>query len=135
MRKYLSQLSGIHFSSFRYNAKVHSHVSKLKSLLFGLDNVLLTKPEIVVVTTGLLGTERAGWENDWIDYDTFIRQGQDTCFGRSEDGKINWHRGSFNDPLWILFSSGTTGVYFLSFYFYFYCLALGIRCIECLSFV
>ncbi|KAF5389107.1 hypothetical protein D9757_004902 [Collybiopsis confluens] len=91
-----------------YNAKVHNHITKIKTLLAGLEQAVTTKPKIVVVNTGLQGNDRVDW-NDWIDWQDFVRQGQAAKLGRSEDGEINWHRGSFNDPLWILFSSGTTG--------------------------
>ncbi|KAJ3997023.1 acetoacetyl-CoA synthetase [Lentinula boryana] len=92
-----------------YNAKVHNHISKLKSLLSGLNEVLSTKPKIVVVSTGLEGIDRADWHDDWVDWSDFVCQGQDVKAGRTEDGEIKWYRGSFNHPLWILFSSGTTG--------------------------
>ncbi|KAJ4478097.1 acetoacetyl-CoA synthetase [Lentinula aciculospora] len=92
-----------------YNAKVHNHISKLKSLLFGLNEALSARPKVVVVHTGLGGPDRAEWDGDWVDWIAFVCQGQSVKLGRSEDGEINWYRGSFNDPLWILFSSGTTG--------------------------
>ncbi|KAJ3894142.1 acetoacetyl-CoA synthetase [Lentinula edodes] len=95
-------------SRFRYNGKVHNHIPKLKSLLSGLNEVVSTKPKVVVVYTGLEGTDQAEWDDTWVDWSAFVRQGQGVKLGRSEDGEIDWYRGSFNDPLWILFSSGTT---------------------------
>ncbi|KAF9075793.1 acetoacyl-CoA synthetase [Rhodocollybia butyracea] len=92
-----------------YNAKVHNHISKLESLLAGM-NTVNAKPKVVIVSTGLLqGTDRAAWDSDWADWEAFVRQGQDVKLGCSAQGEITWHRGNFNDPLWILFSSGTTG--------------------------
>ncbi|KIK68140.1 hypothetical protein GYMLUDRAFT_36974 [Collybiopsis luxurians FD-317 M1] len=91
-----------------YNAKVHNHLTKLKTLLMGLKGVVNTKPKIIVVNTGLQGSDQAGWD-DWVDWNDFVCQGQALKLGRSEEGEITWYRGSFDDPLWILFSSGTTG--------------------------
>ncbi|KAJ3869570.1 acetoacetyl-CoA synthetase [Lentinula novae-zelandiae] len=91
-----------------YNGKVHNHIPKLKSLLSGLNEVVSTKPKVVVVYTGLESTDKAEWDDTWVDWSAFVRQGQGVKLGRSEDGEIDWYRGSFNDPLWILFSSGTT---------------------------
>ncbi|KAJ3828588.1 acetoacetyl-CoA synthetase [Lentinula raphanica] len=92
-----------------YNAKVHNHIPKLKSLLSGLTQVLSFKPEVIVAQTGLADTDKTAWHEDWVDWSDFVREGQLVKAGRSVDGEINWNRGSFNDPLWILFSSGTTG--------------------------
>ena len=38
-----------------------------------------------------------------------MQEGAQHKLGRSEDGEIEWHRLSFDAPLWVLFSSGTTG--------------------------
>ena len=43
-------------------------------------------------------------------WEDFVREGADYKLGRDDLGEILWHRGSFNWPLWILFSSGTTGL-------------------------
>lgn len=52
---------------------------------------------------------REAWEKDWLSWEDFVRQGREHHLGRSEDGEIVWHRTAFDAPLWILFSSGTTG--------------------------
>lgn len=38
-----------------------------------------------------------------------MQEGAQQKLGRSEDGEIEWHRQLFDAPLWVLFSSGTTG--------------------------
>jgi len=39
----------------------------------------------------------------------FVAEGQHRKLGRTDDGEIEWNRLPFDAPLWILFSSGTTG--------------------------
>ncbi|KIO29526.1 hypothetical protein M407DRAFT_70382, partial [Tulasnella calospora MUT 4182] len=41
------------------------------------------------------------WNDGWVSWDAFLESG-------SGGGEIEWFRGSFDWPLWILFSSGTT---------------------------
>lgn len=52
---------------------------------------------------------RVDWDPEWIDFQTAISLGKDKVLGRGSDGEIEWVRLGFNWPLWILFSSGTTG--------------------------
>lgn len=53
--------------------------------------------------------ERNDWASDWVSWATFVEEGQKSQIGRTPTGEIEWNRGSFDAPLWILFSSGTTG--------------------------
>ncbi|KAG6817417.1 hypothetical protein H0H87_009062 [Tephrocybe sp. NHM501043] len=53
--------------------------------------------------------DRSDWLPDWISWDTFLDEGRACKLGRTDSGEIEWVRDSFNTPLWILFSSGTTG--------------------------
>lgn len=50
------------------------------------------------------------WESDWTKWDTFVAGGAQSKLGRSSSGEIEWKRQDFDWPLWILFSSGTTGL-------------------------
>lgn len=44
-----------------------------------------------------------------MKWDDFVAEGKQHHFGRSISGEIEWQRLPFDAPLWILFSSGTTG--------------------------
>jgi len=46
---------------------------------------------------------------DWVSWQDFISAGEACKLGRSAEGEIQWYRHGFDAPLWILFSSGTTG--------------------------
>lgn len=46
---------------------------------------------------------------DWTSWDEFVRLGGEKKLGRTADGEILWKRMEFDWPIWILFSSGTTG--------------------------
>lgn len=94
-------------SSPSYNNKVHPHLPKLSALLSGLSGKI-PQPKVVVASI-LGGSECPGWENDWIKWDDFVTDGKQRQFGRTESGEIEWKRLPFDTPLWILFSSGTTG--------------------------
>ena len=45
------------------------------------------------------------------DWDDVVAEGREKKLGRTPDGEIEWKRLDFNWPLWILFSSGTTGAW------------------------
>lgn len=89
----------------RYNAKVHPHLPKLKELLRGLSN----QPKVVVVHHDSHSASRHSWDDEWTDFDDFVKIGQEKKLGRRQNGEIEWTRLPFDWPLWILFSSGTTG--------------------------
>lgn len=88
-----------------YNAKVHDHLPKLSSLLSGLAN---DRPKVVVVSAlGNDGTRNGEWAESWLTWDAFLDTGKKASV--TDTGtEIDWYRGSFDWPLWILFSSGTT---------------------------
>ena len=44
-----------------------------------------------------------------MSWEDFVQEGAQHKLGRSENGEIEWRRLSFDAPLWVLFSSGTTG--------------------------
>ncbi|KAL4075852.1 hypothetical protein J3A83DRAFT_4089711 [Scleroderma citrinum] len=90
-----------------YNAKVHRHLSKLETLLSGLGGHCALQPYVVVIQTGLC--EPSSQTGKWESWDDFIAKGRANVLGR-KNGEIEWSRQGFDWPLWILFSSGTTGV-------------------------
>ncbi|KAH9899837.1 acetoacyl-CoA synthetase [Cubamyces lactineus] len=92
-----------------YNAKVHPHLPKLKDLLGKLSDRAQLRPEVVIVRHPFNVTTRQQWDPSWIDWSDFVAEGQAKKLGRTPDGEIEWQRLDFNWPLWILFSSGTTG--------------------------
>ncbi|KAI0375673.1 acetoacyl-CoA synthetase [Pilatotrama ljubarskyi] len=92
-----------------YNAKVHPHLPKLKALLNKLSDNAGLRPEVVIVRHPFGVSTRDQWESGWIDWEDLVAEGQEKKLGRTPDGEIEWRRLDFNWPLWILFSSGTTG--------------------------
>ncbi len=93
-----------------YNAKVHQHLPKLKALLANLAEKSSLRPEVVIVRHPFDVTRRDTWDPSWKDWKDLIAEGREKKLGRDADGEIQWKRLNFNWPLWILFSSGTTGV-------------------------
>ncbi|EIN10628.1 acetoacetate-CoA ligase [Punctularia strigosozonata HHB-11173 SS5] len=93
-----------------YNGKVHHHLPKLASLLDSLKKRVPEMPQVVVIpkVSSTVPVSR-GWENGWISWRDFVDSGTKCRLGRTPDGEIEWRRQSFDWPLWILFSSGTTG--------------------------
>ncbi|KAJ6539357.1 acetoacetate-CoA ligase [Mycena capillaripes] len=89
-----------------YNAKVHDHLAKLSALLSGLDAKSVNPLKIVIIP---YAKDPSTWKEDWLSWDDFIGQGEADKLGVTPSGEIRWHRTSFNWPLWILFSSGSTG--------------------------
>ncbi|GBE79455.1 Malonamoyl-CoA synthetase vrtB [Sparassis crispa] len=92
-----------------YNAKVHPHLPKLKSLLVGLQDRAALRPKVVVIPHMSTSIDRSDWHDGWISWDEFVAEGKEKKLGRTPEGEIEWCRLDFNWPLWILFSSGTTG--------------------------
>ncbi|KAJ6599056.1 acetoacetyl-CoA synthetase [Mycena vulgaris] len=94
-----------------YNGKVHDHLSKLATLLLGLDTESDVAPKIVIIHPLPYGAEdRSAWKEGWVSWDDFLLEGEAEKLGRAPSGEILWHRASFNWPLWILFSSGSTAI-------------------------
>lgn len=88
-----------------YNARVHNHLPKVGTLLSALKDSG-QEPKVVVISSAFGGegdscTKKVGWNDGWVSWDAFLESG-------SGGGEIEWFRGSFDWPLWILFSSGTT---------------------------
>ncbi|KAJ6485031.1 acetoacetyl-CoA synthetase [Mycena vitilis] len=89
-----------------YNAKVHDHLPKLSALISGLSG---KSPKIVIMHPIPYAEDRSRYLDGWVSWEDFIMQGEAEKLGRTPSGEIIWHRASFNWPLWILFSSGSTG--------------------------
>ncbi|KZT12742.1 acetoacyl-CoA synthetase [Laetiporus sulphureus 93-53] len=92
-----------------YNAKVHVHIPKLKTLLSGLSERGHIPQKVVVIRHLLMPSEDAKWDRTWMDFKDLAAEGEKAKLGRTPEGEIKWQRLDFNWPLWILFSSGTTG--------------------------
>ncbi|KAF5388239.1 hypothetical protein D9615_000421 [Tricholomella constricta] len=92
-----------------YNAKVHRHVPKLSALLSGLSKKDIAPSKVIVIHPIPQVEDRGDWSSEWISWDAFLAEGRNCKLGRTSSGEIEWNRGSFDAPLWILFSSGTTG--------------------------
>ncbi|KAG5221086.1 acetoacyl-CoA synthetase [Salix suchowensis] len=92
-----------------YNAKVHPHLPKLEQLLSGLAKKGLA-PKVIIIHTIPQTVDHTAWADDWTLWEKYLQEGRTSQLGRDSSGEIEWHRASFDWPLWILFSSGTTGV-------------------------
>ena len=99
---------------------MHQHLPKLSALLLGLSNEF-PSPKVIVIRSFAQVTYQS-WERDWVSWEDFVQEGAQHKLGRSESGEIEWGRLSFDAPLWVLFSSGTTGrpkcVLFAKFYLF-----------------
>ncbi|PWZ02084.1 putative acetoacetyl-CoA synthetase [Testicularia cyperi] len=101
-------------NAVRYNGKVHDHLAKLKSVVDGLEAD--RKPDeqaleaVVVVPYVKSHTlpqpqdsrEQGQVASIWTDWSGFLHKGDGAT-------TIEFEQLDFNHPLWILFSSGTTG--------------------------
>ncbi|KAJ1308642.1 hypothetical protein OPQ81_004336 [Rhizoctonia solani] len=96
-------------NSVSYNGKRHPHIPKLKSLLAGLDERGLESPKVVIIDTTGGNPSGSEWNQSWESWASFIARGASSKAGQNEKGEIAWTRVDFNHPLWIMFSSGTTG--------------------------
>ncbi|KAF7301696.1 Acetoacetyl-CoA synthetase [Mycena indigotica] len=96
-------------SAVAYNGKLHDHIPKVKSLLAELSAKSVPSPKVVIMNSLPYAQDKSAWQEGWIGYPDFIRQGKAERRGLTVSGEILWHRTSFNWPLWILFSSGSTG--------------------------
>ncbi|KAJ8086639.1 hypothetical protein PM082_005462 [Marasmius tenuissimus] len=96
-----------------YNAKLHDHIGKVTSLLSSLNDTSSSDcdPKVIIIHTVPIPhpNGRSGWKQDWVAWEDFVETGRDAALGSDESGEIEWARVSFDYPLWILFSSGTTG--------------------------
>ena len=92
-----------------YNAKVQEHLPKLSTLLSGLAAKSVNVIKVVIIHALPQIESQSPWKEGWVKWEDFLFEGEAEKLGRSSLGEILWHRASFNWPLWILFSSGSTG--------------------------
>ncbi|TFK75898.1 acetoacyl-CoA synthetase [Pluteus cervinus] len=97
-----------------YNGKSHQHLPKLATLLSGLAAKNIVPEKVVIIqqsgaSQDSIPQTQTGWGDDWVAWDAFLTDGQASKLGRTTSGEIEWYKSSFDHPLWILFSSGTTG--------------------------
>lgn len=92
-----------------YNAKVHPHLPKLNALLDGLQARSGVKPKVVIIHHADAPSNETQYPSEWMTFDEFVKIGQEKKLGRTSEGEIKWAMLPFDWPLWILFSSGTTG--------------------------
>lgn len=94
----------------RYKSKVHNHIPKLAAVVSGLARLSLS-PEKIVIISLRAGAQvsREGWNENWVEWENIILQGKAETERDPSLSEIKFWRGGFDHPLWILFSSGTTG--------------------------
>jgi len=94
-----------------YNGKVHQHLPKVATLLSSLNAEPSYQSKVVVIPSfsGDCKTHPQ-WNKEWMTWQDFVSQGQEKKLGVTANGDIQWWRGPFDWPLWILFSSGTTSM-------------------------
>ncbi|KAK0561990.1 hypothetical protein OC861_005538 [Tilletia horrida] len=100
-------------NAVRYNGKIIDHVSKLSTVVEGLESNRAPdeqKLELTVLADFVPehpGAQQASSQPGWISFDNFLKEGEG---GNDEDGDaIEYEQLDFDHPVWILFSSGTTG--------------------------
>lgn len=101
--------------SVRYNGKVLPQREKLVTVVEGLEKArkergITTKFEVVVADylgEGLKGGDESLKEG-WKTWDALLKAGADEKT-RSASSEIEFWQAGFDHPLWVLFSSGTTG--------------------------
>lgn len=92
-----------------YNAKVHNHISKVSVLLERLRSKGQHPSKVIIIHAIPQPAPQHEWRPEWTSWEAFISEGQTAKLGQTASGEIDWCRLSFDAPLWILFSSGTTG--------------------------
>jgi acetoacetyl-CoA synthetase len=94
----------ISVNAVRYNGKVHPHEPKLREVVRGLGPN--TK---VVIVPYLDEADSPKVEQDgWQDWEAFLDIGKKEA-ERTQRTEIEFYQAPFDHPLWILYSSGTTG--------------------------
>ncbi|KAL9938524.1 hypothetical protein V8E36_002243 [Tilletia maclaganii] len=111
-------------NAVRYNGKVLDHVGKLRGVVNGLKQqhpsthapddepeqaLELTVLHDLVPSHSPEGSTAATQSEGWISWDDLLQEGIGTDIDHSSSTSIEYEQLDFNHPLWILFSSGTTG--------------------------
>ncbi|PVF91735.1 putative acetoacetyl-CoA synthetase [Serendipita vermifera] len=93
-----------------YNGKLHNHLPKVQELLGGLKAKNLTPKAVVVVpldpTSPVQHPAQTTPDEKWISWSSFLSLGAND---NEYSSSFEFAQVPFNHPLWILFSSGTTG--------------------------
>lgn len=93
--------------SVSYNGKLHPHLSKLSTLVDGLKQKQCAPKTVIVVPFDTAQPSSLPSTTDtveWIPWDAFLTS------SKSQEEDFKFVQTPFNHPLWILFSSGTTGL-------------------------
>lgn len=91
--------------SVRYNGKVLPQAGKLADVVAGLQKGR-TDP-LPVVLVDYLGEGGFEIPAGWTDWEELQKSGDELRMSRG--GELEFYQADFNYPLWVLFSSGTTG--------------------------
>lgn len=99
-------------NAVRYNGKVHDHTEKVRAVVDGLDASASADEQklegIILIPYMASSPTTLDKSKGWASWETFLKEE-----GRAREGKdessIDFAQLDFNHPLWILFSSGTTG--------------------------
>ncbi|KAE8232843.1 hypothetical protein CF326_g2121 [Tilletia indica] len=97
-------------NAVKYNGKVLDHVSKVQGVVDGLESARSSdeQPLELTVIADLVPEHSTSAEKacsaraGWTSFEDFLKEGE----GSDE---IEYEQLDFNHPIWILFSSGTTG--------------------------
>lgn len=96
--------------SVRYNGKVLLQREKLESVVEGLERKGV---KVVVGVVDYLRLGRGGVEgkkkNGWWKWEDLKEMGRSAREKKGEGAEMEFWQGEFGAPLWVLFSSGTTG--------------------------
>jgi len=92
-----------------YNSKLHYHTPKVSALLQKLSRKGLQPSKVIIIHAIPQTTKNTEWHKDWTNWEAFVAEGRTAELGRTSSGDIKWLPLPFDAPLWILFSSGTTG--------------------------
>lgn len=91
--------------SVRYNGKVLPQVAKLAAVVAGLQRG--REAPLPVVLVDYLGEENLESPVNWIGWEELGREGD--ALRSASGAALEFYQADFNYPLWVLFSSGTTG--------------------------
>lgn len=96
----------------RYNGRVHDHLAKLKEVVGGLEHGRTEEEQrlegvVVIPYMDQIGAKSDPSTHQHTGWDAFLGEGEGST--ADDDAKIEFAQLDFNHPLWILFSSGTTG--------------------------
>jgi acetoacetyl-CoA synthetase len=96
----------------RYNGRVHDHLSKLDEVVRGLKESISAGEQelegvVVIAFMDEIGAKSDPSKHSYTKYSDFLDEGKAESDVQAEE--IEFAQLDFNHPLWILFSSGTTG--------------------------